>query len=76
MKLFPDVWAEAVFEASGRVSRLRSLSGLPESSGSAVRRLQGRTADSQGQSLTHWVINRWHFKGDIFCFSVHTAPEL
>lgn len=47
----PDGWTEGVFEASGRVSWLWCLEGLPESSGSAVWRLQGRAAGPQGQSL-------------------------
>lgn len=48
----PDGWAEGVFEASGRVSWLWCLKGLPESSGSAVWRLQGCAAGPQGQSHT------------------------
>lgn len=47
----PDGRAEGVFEASGGVSWLWCLKGLPESSGSAVWGLQGRAAGSQGQSL-------------------------
>lgn len=47
----PDGRAEGVFEAPGGVSWLWCLKGLPESSGSAVWRLQGRTAGPQGQSL-------------------------
>lgn len=46
-----DVRAEGVFEASGGVSWLWCLKGLPESSGSAVWRLQGRAAGSRGPSL-------------------------
>lgn len=48
----PDGWAEGVFEASGCVSWLWGLKGLPESSGSAIWRLQGRAAGPRGQSLT------------------------
>lgn len=47
--LCPDGRAEGVFKAPGSVSRLWCLKGLPESSGSAVWRLQGRTAGSRGQ---------------------------
>ena len=54
--VFPDVRAEGVFEASGRISWLRRLEGLPEGSGSAVWRLQGRAAGSRGQPLIERLI--------------------
>lgn len=56
LHLCPDGWAEGVFEAPGSVSWLWCLKGLPEGSGSAVWRLQGRAAGSRGQSLMHRLI--------------------
>lgn len=50
VRMSPDVRAEGMSEASGRVPGLWRLSGLPESSGSAVWRLQGRAAGSRGQT--------------------------